>query len=124
MHKKYGIKPHLPLFKTSCVNLKESIVRVRPDVLSINDPNFIDQIYSGAGHRRDRYRASVDAIAAQGSVLTSKAHGLHRRRRAISNPYFSKQNVRCLEPVTHDTLANLLSLMDKWARMGGLLQSI
>jgi cytochrome P450 len=93
------------------------VVRIRPDVISVNDPNFIEKIYTQSPkHRRERYKTIVQTLQAPGSMLASKDHDLHRRRRATLNPYFSQQNVRRLEPVINDTLANLLHRMDRWGQ--------
>ncbi|KIW06952.1 uncharacterized protein PV09_02613 [Verruconis gallopava] len=51
-------------------------------------------------------------------MLASKDHDLHRKRRAVLNPYFSQQSVRRLEPVINDTLSNLLFRMEGWGRAG------
>ncbi|CAJ2502883.1 Uu.00g102770.m01.CDS01 [Anthostomella pinea] len=102
MHKKYG-----------------PIVRTRPDTLHVNDPSFIDKLYSQSPkQRRERYRTIIQTLQAPGSILASVDHDLHRRRRAVLNPYFSQQNVRRLEPVINETLASLLHRMDGWAREG------
>ena len=102
MHRKYG-----------------PIVRIRPDVLHVNDPNFIDTLYSQSPkQRRERYRTILQTLQADGSMLATKDHDLHRRRRAALNPYFSQQSVRKLEPIINDTLASLWRRMDGWARAG------
>jgi hypothetical protein len=82
----------------------------------MNDPNYIDQIYTGAGQRREKYKTTTNPVMADGSILTIHDHDLHKRRRAALNPYFSKQNVRRLEPVFNDSLNNLLHRMDQWAK--------
>ncbi|KAI8633691.1 cytochrome P450 [Xylariaceae sp. FL1651] len=103
MHKKYG-----------------PVVRLRPDALHVNDPSFVDKLYSQSPkHRRERYWTVTQNIQAPGSMIASQDHDLHRSRRAVLNPYFSLQNVRRLEPVLNDTLANLLRRMEGWARQGG-----
>lgn len=95
------------------------IVRVRPDVLHVNDPSFIEKLYSQSPkHRRERYRTIVQTLQAPGSILASVDHDLHRRRRSVLNPYFSQQNVRRLEPVINQTLANMLYRMEGWAQAG------
>ncbi|KAI1402050.1 cytochrome P450 [Hypoxylon fuscum] len=100
MHRKYG-----------------PIVRIRPDVVHINDPAFIEKLYSQSPkHRRERYWTILQTLQADGSILATKDHDLHRKRRAVLNPYFSQQNVRRLEPVINDTLANLFYRMDGWAK--------
>lgn len=95
------------------------IVRIRPDVLHVNDPNFIEKLYSQSPkHRRERYWTVLQTLQADGSMLATKDHDLHRRRRAVLNPYFSQQSVRKLEPIINQTLASLLHRMDGWARAG------
>lgn len=55
-------------------------------------------------------------LRAPGAMLGTKDHDLHRSRRVTLNPFFSMQNVRRLEPVIQQTLLNLFSRMEKWAR--------
>ncbi|KAI1473716.1 cytochrome P450 [Daldinia eschscholtzii] len=102
MHRKYG-----------------PIVRIRPDVVHINDPTFIEKLYSQSPkQRRERYWTFLQTLQADGSILATRDHELHRRRRAVLNPFFSQQNVRRLEPIINDTLANLFYRMDGWAKAG------
>ncbi|KAI1389790.1 cytochrome P450 [Hypoxylon trugodes] len=102
MHRKYG-----------------PIVRIRPDVVHINDPSFIEKIYSQSPkQRRERYQTILKTLQAAGSILATQDHDLHRKRRAVLNPLFSQQNVRRLEPVINDALANLFYRMDGWAKTG------
>ncbi|KAI4867321.1 cytochrome P450 [Hypoxylon rubiginosum] len=102
MHRKYG-----------------PIVRIRPDVVHVNDPTFIEKLYSQSPKlRRERYATILQTLQADGSILATKDHDHHRRRRAVLNPFFSQQNVRRLEPVINDTLANMFYRMDGWAKTG------
>ncbi|KAK9771433.1 putative Cytochrome P450 monooxygenase [Seiridium cardinale] len=102
MHRKYG-----------------PVVRIRPDALHVNDPNFIEKLYPQSHkHRRERYKTMLQTIQADGSVIATRDHDLHRKRRAVLNPYFSQANVRRLEPIINDTLTNLLRRMDGWAQSG------
>ncbi|KAF4987439.1 hypothetical protein FDECE_15429 [Fusarium decemcellulare] len=102
MHRKYG-----------------PIVRTRPDTIHVNDPAFIETLYSQSPkHRRERHHTILQTMQAPGSILATKDHDLHRRRRAVLNPYFSSQNVRRLSPVIDSTLKNLLRRMEGWAKTG------
>ena len=102
MHRKYG-----------------PIVRTRPDTLHVNDPSFIDKLYSQSPkQRRERYRTVLQTLQTPGSILATQDHELHRQRRAALNPYFSHANVRRLEPVINSTLADLLYRMEGWAKDG------
>lgn len=100
MHRKYG-----------------PIVRTRPDVVHVNDPAFIEKLYtSSPSQRRERYWTVLQMLQAPGSILATKDHELHQRRRKVLNPYFSHANVRRLEPLINSTLADLLGRMDRWAK--------
>ena len=102
MHRKYG-----------------PIVRTRPDALHVNDPAFIEKLYSSSPkQRRERYWTILQTLQAPGSILATRDHDLHHRRRKVLNPYFSQANVRRLEPVINSTLTNLLRRMKGWAKEG------
>lgn len=106
MHKKYG-----------------PVVRVRPDTLHANDPSLIDKIYpQSLKQRRERYWTVYQTFQAPGSMFSARDHHLHRRRRAVLNPFFSMQNVRRLEPTINDALAHLLHRMEGWAKDGQPVQ--
>ncbi|KAF4984489.1 hypothetical protein FZEAL_337 [Fusarium zealandicum] len=102
MHRKYG-----------------PIVRTMPNVLHVNDPSFIDQLYSQSPNlRRERAQTVLNLFHQHMSVLPTRDHSLHRRRRAVLSRFFSQQNVRRLVPVINDTLADLLHRMEGWAKIG------
>ncbi|KAK7754831.1 hypothetical protein SLS62_003145 [Diatrype stigma] len=92
------------------------VVRIRPDLLHVDDPAFAEAMYmQSPRQRRERYRTVLQIMQAPGSILATRDHDLHRRRRAVLAPFFSQQNVRRLvEPVVNDTLANLLRRMEGW----------
>lgn len=90
---------------------------MRPDVLHINDPKFISELYSQSPKkRRERHSFFTRMMSLEGSMLATPDHDLHRKRRAVLNPFFSQQKVLALEPVLHQSLINLLHRMDGWAK--------
>lgn len=102
MHQKYG-----------------PVVRIMPNVVHVNDPSFIEQLYPQSPHkRRERAQTFLNLFSEHLSVLPTKDHQLHRQRRAVLSRFFSQQNVRRLVPAINDTLANLLNRMEGWARDG------
>lgn len=106
MHRKYG-----------------PIVRVRPDTVHVSDPRFIEKLYTQSPkQRRERYYTILQLLQAPGSILATNDHDAHRQRRAVLNPYFSQQNVRRLEPLINDVLANLLRRYEGWAAEGATVQ--
>ncbi|KAL2065828.1 hypothetical protein VTL71DRAFT_3498 [Oculimacula yallundae] len=101
MHKKYG-----------------PIVRIRPDVLHMNDPESIDLIFGAPGKRRDKYKIAITGYASPNAALGTTHHELHRIRRTPMNPFFSKQNVRKLEPVLQRTLEKVLVRLERNSKTG------
>lgn len=99
------------------------VVRTRPEAVHINDPFFIEKLYTlSPKQRRHRAWTFIATMQLPGSMLASADHDLHRRRRAALNPFFSRQNVRRLEPVINDTLQHLLRRMEGWERTGEPVQ--
>jgi cytochrome P450 len=93
-------------------------VRIRPEVIHMSDPLFIEYIYSGTGKRRDKYKTTTNQALAPGAVIATTDHELHRRRRATLNHLFSKQSVRRFEPTLQESLRKLLQRMEDWAATG------
>lgn len=97
------------------------VVRVRPDVVHVNDPAFIDQIYPAQApdKRRERADTVLNMFLTQLSVLPTRDHDLHRRRRAVLSPFFSQQKVRSLAPTINQILELLLGRIDDASNLEG-----
>ncbi|KAL5610623.1 hypothetical protein FOBRF1_006740 [Fusarium oxysporum] len=89
MHRKYG-----------------PIVRVNADELHIHDPEFYSKVYAGS-KRVNKYGPAVAAFAVPRATLATVDHDVHRLRRNILNPYFSKRAVAMLEPLINDKVDRL-----------------
>jgi len=94
------------------------IVRIRPDVLHVNDPEYLDQVFGSAGKRRDKYKLTTNGLAVPGAAIGTIPHDLHRSRRAPMNPYFSKQSIQRLEPILQRTLKKVLGRLAQKAESG------
>ncbi|CAG9997061.1 unnamed protein product [Clonostachys byssicola] len=106
MHRKYG-----------------PIVRTMPGVVHVNDPAFIEKLYTLAPNvRRERGWPVLNMFGNDKAMLPTRDHDLHRRRRAVISRYFSQQNVRRLVPFINDTLGDLLERFDKWAEAGDVIK--
>ncbi|KAM0329276.1 hypothetical protein ACHAQA_004581 [Verticillium albo-atrum] len=103
MHRKYG-----------------PIVRIMPDVLHVNDPSFVDQLYApqSAAHRRDKAWTVLNFFQQHYASLATGPHDLHRPRRAAMGRFFSQQNVRRLTPVINETLFDLIRRIEGSADTG------
>ena len=99
MHQKYG-----------------PIVRISPNVLHVNDPSFVDILYAAQSplQKRERGQTTLNFFQEHLSVLPTRDHDLHRRRRAILSRFFSQQRVRQLAPVIESTLSNLSQRLESW----------
>jgi hypothetical protein len=120
MHKKYGAYVHLHSPLTTQYWLGP-IVRIRPDVLHVNDPEFIDQLYGTAGKKRDKYKIAINGFATKTAGLGTIKHDLHRSRRAPLNPFFSKQSIRRLDPILQRTLTKVLRNLSAAAESGKIM---
>jgi hypothetical protein len=93
-------------------------VRIRPDVLHMNDPDYIDQVFGTAGKRRDKYKLTTNGLGTLGAAIGTIPHDLHRSRRAPMNPYFSKQSIQRLEPILQRTFKKVLGRLAQQAESG------
>jgi hypothetical protein len=72
------------------------VVRIMPDVLHVNNPSFVDILYAQSpSQRRERGQTVLNMFTEHLSVLPTRDHDLHRRRRAILSRFFSQQGVSC-----------------------------
>ncbi|KAJ4350345.1 uncharacterized protein N0V89_008966 [Didymosphaeria variabile] len=76
------------------------VIRINPGGLHVADPTFWDVAYTHSTdrNRRDKCTWETWGIAIPTSMLGTAPHALHKIRRTSINPFFSKQNVRKLEP--------------------------
>lgn len=94
------------------------IVRINPYELHINDPDYYDEIYAGGGKKRNKYDLFVRLFGMDDGTLSTLDHDLHRVRRSALNPFFSKGNVRKLEPIIQRRAQKVLSLMENLENTG------
>ena len=84
------------------------IVRINPYEVHISDPDFYDTLYSASNSiRKERWSWYAAGLGIPTSTLATVEQGLHRRRRAAMSPFFSKQNVRKLQPVINERASKL-----------------
>lgn len=100
----YDLYPHKLRYLWQIEKLHQQygpIVRINPAHLHINDPDFLDDIYSsGNKHKRNRdawfYRSEKNGPLGW-SLFQTVEHDVHRMRRAALSPFFSKRNIHALE---------------------------
>ncbi len=88
------------------------VVRINPNELHFNDPDFYDEIYHGKKYRTNRDRFfNLDHIG-EGLAFTID-HDVHARRRSALSPYFSMQSIRALEPRITEVVATMIGRLHK-----------
>ncbi|KAJ5465603.1 hypothetical protein N7530_009390 [Penicillium desertorum] len=94
------------------------IVRIKPNEVHCNDPEFVEVLFTGPLRKRDKDpwlpRAMAVPLAAGGTI----SHDLHRSRRTPLGPYFSKKSVRKQEVILQDTLEKLLRRFEEHRNTG------
>ncbi|EEU41816.1 uncharacterized protein NECHADRAFT_87909 [Fusarium vanettenii 77-13-4] len=100
MHRKYG-----------------PVVRINADELHIHDPDFYSKVYAGS-KRVNKYGPAVAAFTVPRATLATIDHDVHRLRRSILNPYFSKRAVTMLEPLINDKVDRLCGRLEEWIGQG------
>ncbi|KAF3801981.1 Cytochrome P450 monooxygenase sdnE [Colletotrichum gloeosporioides] len=76
MHEKYG-----------------PIVRINPDELHIDDPDFFDTLYP-TSKPYDKLKRLENRFGIPGATFSTARHDLHKIRRAAISPFFAKSKVR------------------------------
>ncbi|PLN82533.1 cytochrome P450 [Aspergillus taichungensis] len=85
------------------------IIRINSRSLHIHDPEYFNTVYGGSGRKVNKELSAVSGYTFPHSTISTIDHDLHRRRRAILNPYFSKRAIADFEPIIHDRLDALIS---------------
>ena len=76
------------------------IIRINPEELHIDDPDFHSQLYVGSNVRKSDRPVSVrNQFFLVDNMFATVEHDLHRKRRKALEPFFSKKKITELEPV-------------------------
>ncbi|MCJ1386979.1 hypothetical protein MMC17_010108 [Xylographa soralifera] len=102
-----------------CWKIKElheqygSIVRITPREVHIKDVGFLDTIYAPASIKRNKDPHQIRTLRVPLATGGTTDYGLHRKRRAAIDGYFSKRSVVSLEPLIVDKIDKLCKLLDR-----------
>lgn len=89
------------------------IIRIGPNELHINDPDFYDQIYSNNG-RWNKDQTFASQFDNRDSAFGTVPHELHRIRRRAFQGFFSKQKIVSLEPLIQSIIDKLCVRFDEY----------
>ncbi|PGH03869.1 hypothetical protein GX51_03857 [Blastomyces parvus] len=101
LHKKYG-----------------PVVRINPDYVHIDDPDYFGEIYNQSNGRVDKPYRVAEAFGPYPAVIGTASHELHRIRRSPLNPYFSKKSVNDLFLVMCRPIMIICKRLDEACKTG------
>ncbi|OOQ82392.1 putative cytochrome P450 [Penicillium brasilianum] len=97
------------------------VVRIGPNEIHVNDPDFYDVLYAGPTRRRHKDPWFLSSIA-PGMSFAASNYDHHRARRSGLSPFFSKTAVRGWEPVIHENLQRLCQHFERANETSQLLE--
>ncbi|KAL2045973.1 hypothetical protein ABVK25_011886 [Lepraria finkii] len=96
------------------------IVRISPYELHIYDPEFRRELYSNHG-RWDKYDFCYNPLGAPHASFAIIDHYEHKERRAVLDPFFSKQKIISLEPLFSSHIQKLSKRIQAFVISGEVL---
>lgn len=107
LHEKYGkLASHFK--KTTTDQRQGPIVRIGPNEVHINDPEYFDELYA-LKHHMDKDPFFYRFMGTNESSFATISYNLHRKRRSKENAFFSRAMVDRLEPVVSGFVEYLCS---------------
>ncbi|KAI0896800.1 cytochrome P450 [Annulohypoxylon nitens] len=92
------------------------IIRINPDEVHFNDPDFINDIYPTSGRKTDKPRWVGQRSGTPSSMIATLDHNQHRLRRSSIQAFFSSASIGRIEPVLEKSLEKILQ---RWKKIGG-----
>ncbi|XWW97958.1 hypothetical protein V2A60_005954 [Cordyceps javanica] len=105
MHEKYG-----------------PIVRINPDEVHFNDPEFIEPLYPSAKRKTNKSVMTGRRTGTPNSLAGTADHDTHRLRRSTISGFFSTASIRRLEPIMKADMHKLLDRMHEAGTTGEVLK--
>ena len=94
------------------------MVRVNVNELHIRDPHYYHTVYTGSSRKVNKDAATVEPLGMPTSIMATVEDDLHRKRRGILNPYFSKRSMLDLEPLIHERISKLCLRLEEAMHQG------
>jgi hypothetical protein len=93
------------------------IVRISPNELHIDDPDYYEELYSQ--HKpRNKSVFYLNQFGLDGSGFGTADYKLHRVRRAAINPFLSKRSVERLQPMLTFMIEKLCNRIEEFQKSG------
>ena len=114
MHRVYGLYSFAILMLKHPIDNHSlgPIVRISPQEVHINDPEYFAELQSNTS-KLDKYAWFYNFVAAPDAGFGTASHDLHRPRRGAMAKYFSMSNVIRLEPLIKKCVTKLCSRIEE-----------
>lgn len=96
-------------------------MRINPREIHISDPSYFTEIYSNGVQEKDPF--IVNMAPSPGSTFGTIDHNLHRFRRGILSPFFSKQAVARMEHIVQDKVNRAAGRLEQAQQDGAIIQT-
>lgn len=97
------------------------ILRISPEEVQINDPEFFRTVYAGGTEKRHRWDRGGSTATSAGAMSSALSHDLHRIRRSSLVNFFSKGAILRLESRIQNRIASLCQLLERANKSGEVI---
>ncbi|KAI5918541.1 cytochrome P450 [Camillea tinctor] len=92
------------------------IVRINPDEVHFDDPDFIGNVYPTSGRKTNKPHWVGQRSGTPNSIVATMDHVKHRLRRRSINDFFSAARIGKFEPIFKK---NVQRILQRWNKVGG-----
>jgi cytochrome P450 len=93
------------------------IIRITPEELHIDDPDYYDTLYERAG-RRDKSPYFAGRFGHASDLFSTVHHELHRMRRKPLSPMFSAKRISEFQPVIREKAEKMCQRLSEFEKDG------
>ncbi|KAF2201393.1 cytochrome P450 [Delitschia confertaspora ATCC 74209] len=95
------------------------IVRIGPNEVHINDPDFVVRFFSSSNaNRRDKHAPHQQQLGVPNATISTITSDLHQKRRAALAPFLSSPRVVSYQPTILGKIENIASRLDRCKTSG------
>ncbi|KAI1424146.1 cytochrome P450 [Xylaria sp. FL1777] len=97
------------------------VVRINPDEVHFNDPEFINDIYPATRRKTDKPLWVGRRSGTPDSIVATLKHDKHRQRRTSIAAFFSDASIARVEHTIKERLERMIERWEKLGRDGGVV---